>query len=107
MRGSLAILNFPHEHFPCNVVYNSSKSSSSSNSTPSLSSASPPPSWIKSELGEQVLDFEYWDETLLEELLDFESILNQNLFKEELLDLSMSDLVLFLPRNICLVLNVN
>ncbi|KEH23907.1 putative transcription factor AP2-EREBP family [Medicago truncatula] len=77
MRGSSAILNFPHEHyFPCSVVYNPSKPSSSSNSTSSSSSSK-----VKSELVEQVIEFEYLDEKLLEELLDFESIINQDLFK--------------------------
>ena len=73
MRGSSAILNFPHEHFPCNVAYNPSKPSSSSNSTSSSSS--------KSELGEQVIEFEYLDEKLLEELLDPENTINHNWFK--------------------------
>jgi len=75
MRGSSAILNFPHEHFPCNVASKPSTPSLSSNSTSSSSSK------VKSELGEQVIEFEYLDEKLLEELLDFESIINQDLFK--------------------------
>jgi len=75
MRGSSAILNFPDEHFPSNVAYNPSKPSSSSNSTSSSSSK------VKSKLGEQVIEFEYLDEKLLEELLDFESIIHQDLFK--------------------------
>ncbi|WJX38418.1 hypothetical protein P8452_26084 [Trifolium repens] len=74
MRGSSAILNFPHEHFPCNVVCNPSKPTSSSNST-SLSSK------VKSERGEQVIEFEYLDEKLLEELLDCENTINHNWFK--------------------------
>ncbi|GAU25187.1 hypothetical protein TSUD_150860 [Trifolium subterraneum] len=74
MRGSSAILNFPHEHFPCNVVCNSSKPSSSSNSTSSSSK-------VKSELGQQVIEFEYLDEKLLDELLDCENTINYNWFK--------------------------
>ncbi|CAJ1901254.1 unnamed protein product [Sphenostylis stenocarpa] len=53
MRGTMAILNFPHEHLPCNVATFSNKSSSS-----------------KTELGKQVVVFEYLDDKLLEELLD-------------------------------------
>ncbi|MCI04074.1 ethylene-responsive transcription factor ERF096-like [Trifolium medium] len=74
MRGSSTILNFPHEQFPCNVVRNPSKPSSSSNSTSSCSK-------VKSELDEQVIEFEYFDEKLLEELLDCENTINHNWFK--------------------------
>ncbi|KEH23912.1 putative transcription factor AP2-EREBP family [Medicago truncatula] len=72
MRGSSAILNFPQEHFPSNVASNPS---SSSNSTSSSSST------VKSELGEQIIEFEYLDEKLLEELLDPENTINNNWFK--------------------------
>ncbi|XP_004493770.1 ethylene-responsive transcription factor ERF098-like [Cicer arietinum] len=76
MRGSSAILNFPHEHFPCNMAYNPSKSSSSTSISSSSSIVN------KSELGkQQVLEFEYLDEKLLEELLDFENTIDPNWFK--------------------------
>ncbi|PNX77769.1 ethylene-responsive transcription factor erf098-like protein [Trifolium pratense] len=71
MRGSSAILNFPHEHFPSKP---SSSSSSSSNSTSSSAK-------VKSKLDEQVIEFEYLDEKLLEELLDCENTINHNWFK--------------------------
>ncbi|CAI8583301.1 unnamed protein product [Vicia faba] len=79
MRGSSAILNFPHEHFPCHVADNPSKPSclpSSSSSTSSSSSSSK----VKSKDGEQVIEFEYLDEKLLEELLDCENNINHNWF---------------------------
>ncbi|KAK7378459.1 hypothetical protein VNO80_03901 [Phaseolus coccineus] len=63
MRGTMAILNFPHEHHPCNVTTLSSKCSSS-----------------KTELGKQVVVFECLDDKLLEELLDCDDkTINQNL----------------------------
>ncbi|XP_061358513.1 ethylene-responsive transcription factor ERF098-like [Gastrolobium bilobum] len=57
MRGTLAILNFPNEHLPCNVASSMSSSSSSS-------------STVKTELGKQVFEFECLDDKLLEELLN-------------------------------------
>ncbi|KAL5059674.1 hypothetical protein RYX36_031278 [Vicia faba] len=77
MRGSSTILNFPHEHFPFHVVDNPSKPSclpSSSSSTSSSSYSSK----VKSKDGEQVIEFEYLDEKLLEELLDCENNINHN-----------------------------
>ncbi|KAK7396429.1 hypothetical protein VNO78_17431 [Psophocarpus tetragonolobus] len=62
MRGTMAILNFPDEHPPCNVASRSKSSSS------------------KTELGKQVLVFECLDDKLLEELLDCdEKTINCNL----------------------------
>ncbi|CAL5193734.1 unnamed protein product [Lathyrus oleraceus] len=80
MRGSSAILNFPHEHFPSHVAYNPTKSSSLSSTsyTSSSSSSSSSSSKIKSEGGEQVIEFEYLDEKLLEELLNCENTINHN-----------------------------
>ncbi|CAK8543569.1 unnamed protein product [Lathyrus sativus] len=82
MRGSSAILNFPHEHFSCHVAYNYSKPSSlpSSSSSTSTSSSSSSSSKVKLEGGEQVIEFEYLDEKLLEELLDCENTINHNWF---------------------------
>ncbi|KAL9285035.1 hypothetical protein ACSQ67_024565 [Phaseolus vulgaris] len=63
MRGTMAILNFPHEHHPCNVATLSNKCSSS-----------------KTELGKQVVVLECLDDKLLEELLDCDDkTINQNL----------------------------
>ncbi|XP_047952282.1 ethylene-responsive transcription factor ERF095-like [Salvia hispanica] len=54
MRGHLAILNFPHEY---NLPSSSSHFASSSDST------------RKDDRGRQVIEFEYYDDNLLEELL--------------------------------------
>lgn len=53
MRGTMAILNFPNEHPPCNVASLSKKSSS-----------------FNTELGKQVVVFQCLDDKLLEEILD-------------------------------------
>lgn len=65
MRGSSAILNFPHEYPPSNAnVACPSNSYSSSSSSSSSSSV------VRCELDtNQVIEFEYLDEKLLEELL--------------------------------------
>ncbi|RDX67745.1 Ethylene-responsive transcription factor ERF098, partial [Mucuna pruriens] len=61
MRGTVAILNFPDEHLPCNV--------------PSLTKSSS----SKTQLGKQVLEFECLDDKLLEELLNCdEKSIHQN-----------------------------
>ncbi|KAK9931093.1 hypothetical protein M0R45_018388 [Rubus argutus] len=65
MRGSLAILNFPHEYPSGSTGGSSSSSSSSAFSSASSSSSSMP-------AGNQVLELEYLDDKLLEELLDCE-----------------------------------
>lgn len=59
MRGSLAILNFPHE-YPLPAPQPSSSSSSSSSSSNVSSTGH----------GRQVIEIEYLDDRLLEELLD-------------------------------------
>ncbi|KAK7267375.1 hypothetical protein RIF29_20046 [Crotalaria pallida] len=65
MRGASAILNFPHEYPSCNVgSMNFSSSSSSLASMPSSSSM------LKTEHGKEVIELEYLDDKLLEELLD-------------------------------------
>ncbi|KAK9146416.1 hypothetical protein Sjap_006319 [Stephania japonica] len=61
MRGSLAILNFPHEYPPPGASYSSSSFSSSS--LPSNVSTS-------TDHGRQVIEFECLDDALLEELLE-------------------------------------
>lgn len=62
MRGSLAILNFPHEYdLPA-----SSGSSSSPSSLPRNVERN------RGEQGKQVFEFEYLDDKLLEDLLDFD-----------------------------------
>lgn len=73
MRGTSAILNFPNEYPPFKVAHPSSKSSSSSSSSSS--------SMVKSELDTQVVEFEYLDDKLLEELLDCQNTINKDLFK--------------------------
>ncbi|XP_061994813.1 ethylene-responsive transcription factor ERF096-like [Rosa rugosa] len=62
MRGGLAILNFPNEYPSGTAVGGSSSSSSSAVSSSSSSSSM--------QAGNQVLELEYLDDRLLEELLD-------------------------------------
>ncbi|XP_044487317.1 ethylene-responsive transcription factor ERF096-like [Mangifera indica] len=75
MRGHLAILNFPHE-YPMTATGSSStqSSTSSSSSTGSSSSSSMRehnvPERGTTEQGKQVFEFEYFDDKLLEELLE-------------------------------------
>ncbi|OIW21769.1 hypothetical protein TanjilG_10668 [Lupinus angustifolius] len=57
MRGTSAILNFPHEYPSAHVSSLTSMSSCSS-------------SMVKTEHDKQVIEFEYLDDKLLEELLD-------------------------------------
>lgn len=63
MRGHLAILNFPHEYPMGSGGANASTSSSSSSST--------------RERGKQVFEIEYFDDNLLEELLENEEKKNK------------------------------
>ncbi|KAL6194795.1 PREDICTED: ethylene-responsive transcription factor ERF096-like [Fragaria vesca subsp. vesca] len=63
MRGGLAILNFPNE-YPSGTTVGSSSSSSSAFSSSSSSM----------QAGNQVLELEYLDDRLLEELLDCEEM---------------------------------
>lgn len=86
MRGSLAILNFPDEHFSSGVSSSSSSSSittcslssSSSSSSPSLSSSSSFSAFQNvesggtNEGGKEVFEIECYDDQLLEDLLNFE-----------------------------------
>ncbi|GAV61461.1 AP2 domain-containing protein, partial [Cephalotus follicularis] len=65
MRGHLAILNFPEEY---NSASGDSSNAFSSSSMGSSSSSSRP----RSDHGKQVFEFEYYDDKLLEELLESE-----------------------------------
>ncbi|KAA8548792.1 hypothetical protein F0562_000476 [Nyssa sinensis] len=65
MRGHLAILNFPDE-------YHSQTSGSYCFPSSSSSMRQSMEARERSELGKQVFEFEYLDDKLLEELLDFE-----------------------------------
>ncbi|KAL5542237.1 hypothetical protein UlMin_009947 [Ulmus minor] len=66
MRGSLAILNFPEEYPLTSSGYNSSTYSVQGSSSSSSSS------WRGgSDHGKQVFEFEYLDDKLLEELLEY------------------------------------
>lgn len=70
MRGNMAILNFPHEYPPSVPnLYSSSNSASSSSTFQNVEGTSP----RSHDLGKEVFEFEYLDDKLLEELLDFEN----------------------------------
>ncbi|GMN53437.1 hypothetical protein TIFTF001_022578 [Ficus carica] len=75
MRGPLAILNFPEE-YPLAAAasgYSSSSSASSSSSSSSMQNrGSGSGSSSSSQHGRQVIELEYLDDKLLEELLDYE-----------------------------------
>ncbi|XP_055814297.1 ethylene-responsive transcription factor ERF096-like [Solanum dulcamara] len=69
MRGHLAILNFPEEYnLPCSSSHFYSHAATSSSSSSSMASSSS---------SRQVLEFEYLDDKLLEELLDFDEETNK------------------------------
>jgi len=75
MRGPFAILNFPEEYpmtagGATNAATHSSVASSSSNSSSSWNANAEGRG--RSDQGRQVFEFEYLDDKLLEELLDFE-----------------------------------
>ncbi|XP_022758391.1 ethylene-responsive transcription factor ERF098-like [Durio zibethinus] len=88
MRGPLAILNFPDEHMVSPTAVNSPppppppsssfSSCSSSSSSMAASSSSSSSSFVenvenKKDHDKEVLELEYLDDKLLEELLDFEN----------------------------------
>ncbi|XVF62872.1 hypothetical protein PTKIN_Ptkin09bG0043400 [Pterospermum kingtungense] len=78
MRGHLAILNFPEE-YPmgsggANAYYGSSSMGFSSSSSSSTSSSS-----SSMERGKQVFEIEYFDDKLLEELLENEEKKNKKM----------------------------
>lgn len=64
MRGSMAILNFPDEYLSANAPSASSASSSMSQNVERTSRSQ--------QQGKEVFEFEYFDEKLLEDLLDSE-----------------------------------
>ncbi|KAL2325874.1 hypothetical protein Fmac_024932 [Flemingia macrophylla] len=69
MRGPFAVLNFPNEYPPSSSSSNASSSSASSSaSAPSSSHAR----GSNNEQANQVFEFEYFDDKLLEELLGYE-----------------------------------
>ncbi|XP_041004639.1 ethylene-responsive transcription factor ERF098-like [Juglans microcarpa x Juglans regia] len=67
MRGNMAILNFPHEYPPSPNLYSPNSASSSTFQNVERTSSR------SHELGKEVFEFEYFDDKLLEELLDFEN----------------------------------
>ncbi|KAK7840552.1 ethylene-responsive transcription factor ERF096 [Quercus suber] len=71
MRGSLAILNFPNE-YPLTSGGVSGSSSSSSSSASASASSSTREGARTGQQGRQVIEFEYLDDKLLEELLDYD-----------------------------------
>lgn len=72
MRGSFAILNFPNE-YPMSAGAGASSSSSSSSSSRNANVEGRG----RNEQGRQVFEFEYLDDKLLEELLDYEEKKNK------------------------------
>ena len=82
MRGSLAILNFPHE-YPMgsggggSSAPSSSPSSSAAAASSSSSSRRGNVQSARREHGKQVFEFEYFDDKLLEELLEDEEKKNK------------------------------
>ncbi|KAM7254126.1 hypothetical protein ACFE04_031808 [Oxalis oulophora] len=69
IRGPFAVLNFPHE-YP-SLVYDSSSLRSTTGSAATVTTSSTIMS--ASEGGKEVLVLEYLDDSLLDELLDFEN----------------------------------
>ncbi|XP_054794197.1 ethylene-responsive transcription factor ERF096-like [Prosopis cineraria] len=70
MRGSFAILNFPNEYPLTAGRSNTATTSAAAAASSSHSPAPPPPPPSRS--GHEVFEFEYLDDNLLEELLDYE-----------------------------------
>ncbi|KAL5792761.1 hypothetical protein ACOSP7_001355 [Xanthoceras sorbifolium] len=78
MRGPSAILNFPQEHISSNVTCPPPSSSFSSSFSSTSSSSSILQNVEKTDDGKEVLEFEYLDDKLLEELLDFDQNKTKN-----------------------------
>ncbi|XP_054804765.1 ethylene-responsive transcription factor 14-like [Prosopis cineraria] len=73
MRGSFAILNFPNEYPLTAGRSNTATTSAAAAAAEASSSHSPaPPPPPPSRSGHEVFEFEYLDDNLLEELLDYE-----------------------------------
>ncbi|KAM1346465.1 hypothetical protein ACFX13_036515 [Malus domestica] len=71
MRGPLAILNFPIEYDLKDAHQSAAAAVSSSSS--SLSSSSRPHNVIRTESGREIFEFECLDDSVLEDLLDFDN----------------------------------
>lgn len=69
MRGNLAVLNFPHE-YPSISKSSSSASSSSSSSLATHTNQNLGKGESSAKEGNQVIEFEYLDDKLLEEMLE-------------------------------------
>ena len=69
MRGSLAILNFPDEYNNTTAATTTAATTTSSSASSSMSGGD--------QRGKQVIEFEYLDDKLLEELLDSEDKKNK------------------------------
>lgn len=72
MRGSLAVLNFPEEYQSRNARFSSSSSSAASSSSSSQHIGAQGKASSSGDRGRQVIEFEYVDNTVLEELLAME-----------------------------------
>lgn len=80
MRGPLAILNFPSEYGLPEADHSTSAASSSSSSSLSSSSSNFSSSstlhnnvTTRTETGREIFEFEYLDDSVLEDLLDFDN----------------------------------
>ncbi|KAK8717963.1 hypothetical protein V6N13_045213 [Hibiscus sabdariffa] len=71
MRGASAILNFPDEHIASPTTTTNSPPPSSSTAPPMASSSSTVRENEEGRKDDEVLELEYLDDRLLEELLDF------------------------------------
>ncbi|KAF6175014.1 hypothetical protein GIB67_039562 [Kingdonia uniflora] len=69
MKGALAILNFPNEYYPHRFSSLSASSSTSSSSSPTTNGHTEMQRLTNTE-GRQVFEFEYYDDKLLEEMLE-------------------------------------
>ncbi|CAL9023549.1 unnamed protein product [Prunus brigantina] len=78
MRGPLAILNFPSEYGLPEADHSTSAASSSSSSSSSSSNFSSSSTLhnnvtTRTETGREIFEFEYLDDSVLEDLLDFDN----------------------------------
>ncbi|XP_048429538.1 ethylene-responsive transcription factor ERF098-like [Pyrus x bretschneideri] len=74
MRGALAILNFPSEYGLKDAGHSAATtSSSSSSSSSSFPSSSRIHNASRTEFGREIFEFECLDDSVLEDLLDFEN----------------------------------
>ncbi|XP_062105098.1 ethylene-responsive transcription factor ERF096-like [Humulus lupulus] len=73
MRGSLAILNFPEEYPSTNTGQSSSSTSASSSSSMRVAGGDSSRRSRNNNNNNQVIEIEYLDDNLLEELLDYDA----------------------------------